>query len=119
MESAEGDGWGRARRRDVNRGMRGAIADGSGGMLRGDRRGWARVWRRRLWWVSWVVRAVWAVTSLWSRVSSDNWTRSIKRGREAKAHRVVLLSTSVWEPRSLSDSDTVLHISSASEFVLC
>lgn len=39
IESGEGDGWGRARRRDVNKGRRVAVVDGSGGRLRGDRRG--------------------------------------------------------------------------------
>ena len=75
MESGDGIGWGRARRREVSSGRRVDIVGGSGGRLRGDKSGCTRVWRRRLWWVRWVVRAMWAVTSLGSRISSLYWTR--------------------------------------------
>lgn len=46
------------------RGIRSSTNSSSGGATRGLKRGYARDWRRRVWWWRCVERAVWAVTSL-------------------------------------------------------
>ena len=56
-----GLGLGMSRIREVRRGRRASIVSGSRGAERGERKGWQRVWRVRVWFVRWVVRAVWAV----------------------------------------------------------
>lgn len=80
VASGEGDGWGRERRSEVTRGRRTDTVEGSGGRLRGDRKGEVRVWRRRVWCVKWFVRATCAVASLFSGVSLRHETRVIDVG---------------------------------------
>lgn len=58
------DGRGIDSDRDIRRGRRESIVAGSGGGTRGERMVEVRFWRRRVWWVRWVVRAAWAVINL-------------------------------------------------------
>lgn len=59
-----GSGMGSCRRRVTMSGNRGSMSDMSGGSESGEKSSWERVWRRRVWEVRWVVRALWAVMSL-------------------------------------------------------
>lgn len=75
--------------RDVRRGRSASIVSGSRGAEKGERKGWQRVWRVRVWFVSCVVRAVWAVM-----------------------RRLVLFSMPAWEERSFRWEETRAMISS-------
>lgn len=58
------DGRGMVSGRARSMGRRAAMASSSGGGVSGERRGKVRLWSWRVWWVRWVVRAVWAVINL-------------------------------------------------------
>lgn len=92
-------GCGRARIRDERSGRRESIVSAEGGRESGERRGCVRAWRRRVWYVRWDVRAMWAVARLWGE-SEYEMFREGGRCKRGVPYRVVWFSTLACELRS-------------------